>query len=72
MGSIPKVKSLSDLRALINNYQGALSEGNKSIINEIIREMERSGGVTRSNRESIKKLMNRLAEKNGVKVPRKR
>lgn len=72
MGSIPKVKSLSDLRALINNYQGALSEGTKSIINEIIREMERSGGVTRSNRESIKKLMNRLAEKNGVKVPRKR
>ena len=72
MGSIPKVKSLSDLRALINNYQGALSEGNKSIINEISREMERSGGVTRSNRESIKKLMNRLAEKNGVKVPRKR
>jgi hypothetical protein len=71
MGSIPKVKSLSDLRALINNYQGALSEGNVSIINQIINEMEKSGGVTRSNRENIKKLMSKLATKNGVKLPRR-
>jgi len=70
MGGIPKVKSLSDLRALINNYQDALSEGNVRIINEIIGEMEKSGGVTNSNREKIKKLMQKLASKNGVKVPR--
>jgi len=71
MRSIPKVRSLSDLRTLINNYQDALSEGNVSIINQIIDEMEKSGGVTNSNRESIKKLMNKLAQKNGVKVPRR-
>ncbi|MGI6686519.1 MAG: hypothetical protein ACOX47_13805 [Bacillota bacterium] len=71
MRSIPKVKSLSELRALINNYQGALSEGNVNIINEIINEMEKSGGVTNSNRENLKKLMSRLAAKNGVKIPRK-
>jgi hypothetical protein len=70
MGAIPKVKSLSDLRALINNYQGALSEGNVRIINEIIGEMEKSGGVTNSNREKLKKLMQRLASQNGVKIPR--
>lgn len=71
MGSIPKVKSLTDLKALMNNYKGTLSEGNVSIINEIINEMEKSGGVTNSNKEGLKALMNKLAAKNGVKIPRK-
>ena len=70
MEKIPKVKSLSDLKALMNNYKGTLSEGNVRIINEIINEMEKSGGVTSSNKDNLKNLMNKLAEKNGVKVPR--
>lgn len=71
MGSIPKVKSLSELKALMNNYKGTLSEGNVRIINEIINEMEKEGGVTKSNKENLKGLMNKLAAKNGVKVPKK-
>lgn len=71
MRSVPKVKSLSDLKALMNNYKGTLSESNVKIINQIINEMEGSGGVTNSNRDSLKALMNKLAAKNGVKVPKK-
>ncbi|MCR6544744.1 hypothetical protein [Dehalobacterium formicoaceticum] len=71
MKSMPKVKSLADLKSLINNHQGALSEGNVRIINEIIREMERSGGVNDNNRDRLKQLMNQLAQKNHVKVPKR-
>lgn len=71
MAAIPKVKSLADLKALMNNYKGTLSDGNVRIINEIINEMEKSGGVTNSNKDSLKNLMNKLAAKNGVKVPKK-
>lgn len=71
MADVPKVKSLADLKSLMNSHKGALSEGNVKIINQIIHEMEKSGGVTSANRASLKELMNKLAAKNGVKVPKK-
>ncbi|ATW28257.1 hypothetical protein [Candidatus Formimonas warabiya] len=70
MGSIPKVKSLGELKSLINNHKGTLSEGNLKIINQIIGELEK-GGVSKSNKENLKSLMNKLASKNGVQVPKK-
>lgn len=71
MGSIPKVKSLSDLKSLVNNYRGVLSEGNVKIINQIIKEMEK-GGISQSNRPQLMKLMQRLADRNGVNIPKKK
>jgi predicted nuclease with TOPRIM domain len=71
MKSMPKVKSLADLKSLINDYQGALSEGNVRIINEIIREIEKSGGVNNDNRARLKTLMKHLAQKNNVNIPKK-
>lgn len=72
MSSIPKVKSLNDLKSLVNNYRGVLSEGNVKIINQIIREMEKGGGISQSNRSQLMKLMQRLADRNGVSIPKKK
>lgn len=68
MGTIPKIKSFAELRNLISRNQGILSRENKNVITEIIDEMEKSGGVTDGNREQLKKLMQRLANQNGIKV----
>ncbi len=71
MGTIPKVKSMADLKSLVNQYKGTLSEGNVKIINEIIGEIEKSGGIEKANKGNLKGLMNKLATKNGVKIPKK-
>ena len=72
MKSIPKPKNLADLKTVINQYKGSLSQGNLRLINEIISEMEKSGGVNKGNEDYLMNLMKRLASNNGVKIPRKK
>ncbi|MGI6713353.1 MAG: hypothetical protein ACOX4L_11705 [Bacillota bacterium] len=69
MSQIKKPRNLQELKSLVNNYKGALSSDNVKIINEIINQIEGSGGVNQDNRSQIKSLMTRLARRNGVKMP---
>ncbi|MDD4753484.1 MAG: hypothetical protein PHT78_09615 [Desulfitobacteriaceae bacterium] len=71
MSRISKPRSLGELKALMNNFKGMLSEENRVVLDEIIREMEKSGGVNKSNKSQIKSLMNRLASQNGVRIPKR-
>jgi hypothetical protein len=66
---VSKPRSFGELKTLIKNFRGVLSEENRMVVDEIIREMERSGGVNKSNRSQLKALMNRLASQNGLRIP---
>lgn len=66
MDSVRKPKSVKDIKNLLAAYKGVLSPDNARVIEEIVREMEKSGG----NRDNLKSLMNRLAKQNGVKIPK--
>lgn len=69
MAAVRKPKSVKDLKNLLANYKGVLSPNNVRVIEDIVREMEKSGG--QSNSDTLKSLMNRLAKQNGVQIPRK-
>ncbi|MGI6066509.1 MAG: hypothetical protein ACOYI2_08470 [Bacillota bacterium] len=69
MSRVSKPRSFGELKTLIKNFRGVLSEENRMVVDEIIREMERSGGVNKSNRSQLKALMNRLASQNGLRIP---
>ncbi|MEL7565777.1 MAG: hypothetical protein AAGU27_12920 [Dehalobacterium sp.] len=71
MASIPKPQNLGELKAIVNKFKGHLSAENLSTINQIIDQIEKSGGVNQSNRGNLITLMNTLASRNGVKIPPK-
>jgi len=71
MVSIPKPQNLGELKSLVNKFKGHLSAENLSTINQIIDQIEKSGGVNQSNKGDLITLMNTLASRNGVKIPPK-
>lgn len=70
MVNIPKPKNLGDLKAIVNKFKGHLSGENLATINQIIDQIEKSGGVNQSNKGDLVGLMNKLAARNGVKIPK--
>ncbi|KXS45101.1 MULTISPECIES: hypothetical protein [unclassified Candidatus Frackibacter] len=66
MNGIPKPNSLNDIKFLINNFEGALSEENIKVFTTIIDKIESAGGINHANPKELEELICLLAEQNDI------
>ncbi|MFZ5943004.1 MAG: hypothetical protein ACOYVD_02765 [Bacillota bacterium] len=64
MNQFQPPKNIEELKSLIKQFEMFLTDENKKVINDIIGEIESSGGI--QNREQMEQLLQKLLAKLGM------
>lgn len=59
-------ESLEDVKTLINQFEGFLSDNNREVMNKIVNELDNADGESEIDQTKMKELISQLINQNDI------
>ncbi|MBM7624926.1 hypothetical protein [Sporohalobacter salinus] len=59
-------RSLEDIKTLINQFEGFLSDNNREVMSEIVNELDNADRESEINQNKMKELISKLINQNDI------